>query len=317
MKTVFIVNPSARNDRSLTSWKKIQKTINIPYDLHITHHPADVGKIIKELRSTYPNDLLYVIGVGGDGTMNSIISGTAGFDNIAIGYIPGGSGNDFARGFHWPSDPEEAYRLVEDTISSGEGISFDAGLFSLGGGQKQYFVNNIGVGFDASIAKKANESRLKKRLNQWSLGKLVYPILLCVETLTFTPYRMEIEVDGVKEKWDGVWFITISNQPYFGGGMKISPRACPFDGELDITIVSGLSKWKLLFLFISVFFGKHTELKEVHTLKGRQIRIGSREEVPVHADGETAGSIDGKVDLDVKVLPGNWKMLNRSRWQKC
>ncbi|MGR3765411.1 diacylglycerol/lipid kinase family protein [Rossellomorea sp. NS-SX7] len=178
-------------------------------------------------------------------------------------------------------------------------------------------MNNIGVGFDALIAQKANASPLKKKLNRWSLGKLIYPILLCRETFTFTPFQVTIEIDGVKQTLERVWFITISNQPYFGGGMKIAPEASPNDGELDLTIVSGLSKWKLLFLFISVFFGKHTELKEVHTLTGSNITIGSGEGVPVHADGDFAGVIDEDSELNVKILPDSWKMLNRSRWQKC
>ncbi|WP_175990637.1 diacylglycerol kinase family protein [Bacillus sp. Marseille-Q1617] len=317
MKTIFIVNPSARNDHSLSSWKRFQKNISIPHMMYITDHPEDVRKIVEELVRVYPQDTLYIIGVGGDGTMNSIISGTAGFENIFIGYIPEGSGNDFARGYQWPARRHEAYNLIKETASSAHPISLDAGLFSIGGGPKQYFVNNIGVGFDALIAQQANASLLKKKLNRWSLGKLIYPILLCRETFTFTPFQMTIEVDGEKQTLDRVWFITISNQPYFGGGMKIAPEACPYDGELDLTIVSGLSKWKLLFLFISVFFGKHTELKEVHTLKGQSITIESGEGIPVHADGDFAGVIDVESGLNVKILPGSWKMLNRSRWQKC
>jgi diacylglycerol kinase (ATP) len=317
MKTIFIVNPAARNDQSLSSWKRFHKKITIPHMLYITEHPDDVKGIVGELVRNHPHETLYIIGVGGDGTMNSIISGTAGFENIVIGYIPGGSGNDFARGYHWPANQKEAYNLIKETASSRHPISLDAGLFSIGEGPKRYFVNNIGVGFDALIAKKANASLLKKKLNRWSLGKLIYPILLCRETLNFTPFQMTIEVDGAIQTLDRVWFITISNQPYFGGGMKIAPEACPNDGELDLTIVSGLSKWKLLFLFISVFFGKHTDLKEVRTLRGRSITIRSGEGVPVHADGDFTGVIDGDSELYIKVLPDSWKMLNRSRWQKC
>lgn len=317
MKTIFIVNPSARNHHSLSSWEKFRKSITIPHSLYITDHPDDVRRIAGELVRTNPGETFYMIGVGGDGTMNSIISGTAGFENIFIGYIPGGSGNDFARGYRWPSGKQEAYDLINETIHTALPISLDAGLFSIEGGPNHYFVNNIGVGFDALIARKANESRLKRKLNRWSLGKLVYPLILCREALTFTPFQAVMEVDGVEHTLEKVWFITVSNQPYFGGGMKIAPKARPDDGVLDLTIVSGLSKWKLMFLFISVFFGKHTELKEVHTLIGRSIKIKSRKGIPVHADGDYAGVIDEGRELHAEVTPGMWKMLNRSRWEKC
>ncbi|OIU70897.1 diacylglycerol/lipid kinase family protein [Rossellomorea aquimaris] len=317
MKTIFIVNPSARNHHSLTSWEKFQKGITIPYSLYMTEHPDDVRRIAGELVRENPGESFYIIGVGGDGTMNSIISGTAGFENIFIGYIPGGSGNDFARGYRWPRGKHNAYDLIRETLHTPLPISMDAGLFSIGGGPKHYFVNNIGVGFDALIARKANESWLKGKLNRWSLGKLIYPVILCREALSFKPFRAVIEVDGVKRTLEKVWFITVSNQPYFGGGMKIAPEARPDDGVLDLTIVSGLSKWKLMFLFISVFFGKHTELKEVHTLKGRSIKMKSRKGIPVHADGDFAGVIDECRELHAEVTHGSWKMLNRSRWEKC
>ncbi|XXM71899.1 diacylglycerol/lipid kinase family protein [Lysinibacillus sphaericus] len=317
MKTVFIVNPSARNHHSLASWEKFQKSITIDHSFYMTEHPDEVRRIAGELVRKYPGESFYIIGVGGDGTMNSIISGTAGFDNIFIGYIPGGSGNDFARGFRWPGGKHDAYDLIKETLHTPLPISMDAGHYSIGGGPKHFFVNNIGVGFDALIAKKANESRLKGSLNRWSLGKLAYPVILCREALSFKPFRAVIEVYGVERTFEKVWFITVSNQPYFGGGMKIAPKARPYDGVLDLTIVSGLSKWKLLFLFISVFFGKHTELKEVHTLKGKTFVIKGRKGIPVHADGDFAGAIDEGSELHAKLMPGSWKMLNRSRWEKC
>ncbi len=83
------------------------------------------------------------------------------------------------------------------------------------------------------------------------------------------------------------------------------------DGELDVIIVSGLAKWKLLLLFLSVFFGKHTKFKEVQTFKGKRVVIHSTHQVPVHADGDTVGDVGENNELTVGVLPSSWKMLNK------
>lgn len=55
-----------------------------------------------------------------------------------------------------------------------ETVNLDSGAFSLNDGANGHFVNNIGIGFDAEIARKANLSSFKKWLNRWSLGQLIY-----------------------------------------------------------------------------------------------------------------------------------------------
>jgi diacylglycerol kinase (ATP) len=317
MKTIFIVNPSAKNHHSLSSWNRFSQTIDIPHEIFVTEHPGDVKSIVASKVNESPDDLLLVVGVGGDGTMNSVVSGTIGFDKVVIGYIPSGSGNDFARGFNWPNNQKQAYTLIKQGLKKEEIVLLDSGQYTMNSGPNGHFVNNIGIGFDAQIARKANRSPFKKWLNKWSLGQLIYPILLCKEAFTFKPFSLSIRVDGKEQRFQKVWFVTISNQPFFGGGMKIAPQACPQDGYIDMTLVHGLSRWKLLLVFISVFFGKHTVFKEVSTRTGKMITVQSSQDVPVHADGDTIEELKKADELKVNVLPLSWKMLNRSGWQKC
>ncbi|TMU85966.1 diacylglycerol kinase family lipid kinase [Bacillus sp. BHET2] len=317
MKTIFIVNPKAKNHHSFSSWEHFRRGIDIPHEVFVTEHPRDVKTILTRLVDQSPDDWILVIGVGGDGTMNSVISGVIGFDKVVIGYIPSGSGNDFARGYNWPNNKKRAYTLLKQQLIKEEMDVLDSGAFSVKNGANGHFVNNIGIGFDAEIAHKANLSTFKKCLNKWSLGQLIYPILLCKEAFTFKPFSLSVNVDEEEQVFSKVWFVTISNQPFFGGGMKIAPSACPMDGQLDMTVVHGLSRWKLLFVFLSVFIGKHTALKEVHTVRGRMISLHPNQSVPVHVDGDTVDALEKDQELKVRVLPLSWKMLNRSGWQKC
>ncbi len=103
------------------------------------------------------------------------------------------------------------------------------------------------------------------------------------------------------------WFVTVSNQPYFGGGMKLSPESKPNDGELEVTIVHNLPHIKLLFLFGTVFFGAHTKLSEVTQLKGSQFHVRVTEPLFFHADGEIIGSTDHKnLTITYQILKESW-----------
>lgn len=163
-------------------------------------------------------------------------------------------------------------------------------------------MNNMGVGFDAVIAKEANESGVKRLLNRLSLGRLVYAYILIKKLITYRCVPIELIVDGRKYKFEAAWFVTISNQPYFGGGMKIAPSAMPADGLLDVTVVHRLSRWKLLLVFISVFWGKHTLFKEVQQFTGKSISIQSPFEILSHADGEVIGHTPLKIQNCPKAL---------------
>src|SRR5690606_30943097 len=119
------------------------------------------------------------------------------------------------------------------------------------------FVNNAGFGFDAYIAHAVNKSSLKSVLNRVKLGKLSYLLATVVGLFRFKRFNAKIEADGREYEFNDVWFIVICNQPYFGGGMKISPRSNTSDRKLELTVVNQLSRMKLLAVFLTVFWGKH------------------------------------------------------------
>ncbi|MFC0270349.1 diacylglycerol/lipid kinase family protein [Metabacillus herbersteinensis] len=126
-----------------------------------------------------------------------------------------------------------------------------------------YFVNNLGVGFDAEVAKMASELSWKKILNGLNIQSLTYVIALIKSIFTYSPSSITLTVDEEIHEFTNVWFVAVSNHPYYGGGMKIAPTANPTDGKLTITTVHNLSRMKLLLLFVTVFFGKHIGLRKV------------------------------------------------------
>jgi diacylglycerol kinase (ATP) len=299
----FIINPKARNGYCFKIWKKIEVQLEaekVSYLAFFTEYPNHAQILANQIAIKNPNPKL-IVAVGGDGTMHEVMNGIIKYKNITLGFIPGGSGNDFSRGFHIPSDPVAALKVIL-RLSKKEGRLFDIGNIMMENHQDYFFINNMGAGFDAIISYEVNQSRMKALLNKLSLGRLVYVYFLLKKLFTYKTSTIDLSIDGNKHIFKQTWFVTVSNQPYYGGGMKIAPQAEPDDALLDITVVHQLSRLKLLLVFISVFWGKHVHFKEVKVFTGREISIQSDSTLYVHADGEHIGYTPLKIHLQTKAV---------------
>lgn len=280
----FILNPNAGNGRGQNKWRQLKAQLTIPYALHETQYAGHTFELAGEIASTATKKQpVCIIAIGGDGTLHEVVNGIAGNKHVYVGAIAAGSGNDFARGYRVFRDA----KALEQFVLNKQATVHDVGVARINSHEKR-FVNNFGIGFDALVAIIANESQLKKKLNKWKLGKLSYPYFVIQALFTFKPFQLTMIHNGKREVFNDVWFATVSNQPFFGGGMNLSPVSNTQDGKIEVTVVSNLSKWKLLFLFGSVFFAKHTQMKEVQQFEVEQIQFEFQFEAHVmsHADGE-------------------------------
>ena len=280
-----------RHKRCGNRLKRSLRKKDINYRSFQTKYPKHAEELARQLCSLHKNTMEAIIVVGGDGTLHEVVNGLVDYPTVKIGFIPAGSANDFSRGFQTPKSPLEALSFTMKKKQS-SGKRFDIGKVMVNGQRKkEYFVNNIGAGFDAEVCKLTNESKMKNYFNKIGLGSLAYVGSLIRLLFTYKLTNVNIEMDGKICRYEKVWFVTVSNQPFFGGGMKIAPKADPTDGCLDVTIVHNLSRLKLLFVFITVFFGKHTRFKEVVQYKGKRVSIKSDDNMLVHADGELIGQL--------------------------
>ena len=105
----FIVNPRARSGLGEMLWKQLEPELcrkRIDYQIHLTTKKKDAGKIASEITEDGQEHMFVVL--GGDGTLNEVLSGIKSLEKVTLGYIPIGSSNDFARGTGIPGDPFEA-----------------------------------------------------------------------------------------------------------------------------------------------------------------------------------------------------------------
>jgi diacylglycerol kinase (ATP) len=303
-KIHFIINPQAKNGYSLKVWTEVEKSLklaDIMFKAHFTEHQGHATRIAETIKMEEQVETIIVV-IGGDGTVHEVMNGIVGAKHIKVGFIPGGSGNDFSRGYRIPRKPNLALQfLLEQKEEKPQYV--DIGEIVHDHDRKTFFINNMGAGFDALITKEASGSPLKKFLNRFSLGNLIYAYFVIKKLFTYKCTKVIVTIDGKEYRFENTWFVTVSNQPYYGGGMKISPDASVVDGKLNITVVSNLSRFKFLMVFITVFWGGHIRFKEVTSFDGKNISIVTEEKVYVHADGEYIGETPLEIKAMHKVVP--------------
>ncbi|MEK3975912.1 MULTISPECIES: diacylglycerol/lipid kinase family protein [unclassified Psychrobacillus] len=278
---VIIVNEVAGQGRAKKLWESWKDRLPFSFTLFKTEYSGHATAISKEYADASQEPLL-IIAIGGDGTIHEILSGLIGYNHVRVGVVSAGSGNDFGRTFFVFKTIEQLNEYVLEFQSS---EYMDMGTLKTNS-EKFHFVNNAGFGFDAHVVYAANNSSWKKWLNRLGLGKLVYILYLVKELFCFQKFSFSLLNKEDEIKFEDVWFITVCNQPYFGGGMKISPSSLPNDSLIELTIVHHLKRTKLLFIFGTVFFGKHTAYKEIKQIQAKEFTIQMNDEVYGHVDGE-------------------------------
>ena len=286
----FIINPNSRSGKGGLIWKDLEPVLqerHIEYKTFFTEYKGHAALLSASITSDIPpGDSLKLVAVGGDGTIQEVLTGISDLSRVIFGYIPTGSGNDFCRSMKLPQDPKEALELI---LSDRRPHPMDVPHISCGSNSSRFAIS-CGIGFDAGVCHEVSVTPMKKLLNKIGLGKLVYLFVALKQLLFLKPSPMTLIMDGDKTaEFSKVYFTAVMNQKYEGGGFKFCPAASPSDGYLDIIVVDGLSKPRVLLCLPTAFFGKHTHFRGIHIFRCKEVTIHSDVTLPVHKDGESAG----------------------------
>ncbi|GGE19374.1 diacylglycerol kinase [Marinithermofilum abyssi] len=287
----FIVNPVAGNGRGQKVWRQLKKIMDerqIPYRVLFSEQAGHAEELAR--RAVLRSDVKSVIAVGGDGTVHEVGNGLVG-SIMPMGFIPAGSGNDFALAHRIPANPGQALeRILQHQVRRVDTADIDG----------KTMIGFAGIGFDGRVAEAVNLSSFKR----W-LGKLNYIWGALRVLRSFEPAQVSVSIDGKKIDVGGVWLIAVANNPYYGGGMKICPFAVNDDGKLDICCVNNLSRHQFLKIFPTVYKGVHIHHPSVTMRQGKEIIIDSDTRMVIHADGE----VIGETPLTVTVRPRSLSIL--------
>ncbi len=243
---------------------------------------AAVGHATQLAREAMQRGAARIVVCGGDGTLNEVAIALTG-SGIAIGFIPAGRGNDFARALQLPTE----VRYAVDGIMFGREHEMDVGEVN-----GRIFLTVAAVGFDGEVAQRVAKGA-------WSLlGTKAY-VGGTLQVLTnFHAPRMTIRGD-FGERQGKYMLVATGNTSAYGGGIHIVPGAAPDDGYFDCCLVKEVSKLRLLTLLPAAYRGEHVKEPEVEMVRTRSLEIIAEPSAAIAADGEPVG----RSPATLRVLP--------------
>jgi len=216
-------------------------------DLALTHAPGHATRMVADQAlGKYDG----VIAAGGDGSIYEVINGY--YQNPdpnprpPLGILPLGTGNAFVRDMDLK---QEDWQRALEIIDAGRTRGVDVGRFETGEGV-HYFMNILGLGFVADVTETAR--RLKM------FGNTAYTLGVLYRTIFLRPYHAKLKLDGSEIERENL-FIEISNSRYTSNFL-MAPNARVDDGLLDVTLLSRLSRRRLLSSFPLILTGDHLQL---------------------------------------------------------
>lgn len=285
-KWIFIVNPIAGNGFGSTlipSIKDLISRYNLKAEIAVTERKGHASLLTEKYhREKYK----YFIGVGGDGTLNEIIKPLIHKENVIVGAIPAGTGNDFIQilGF------SDRYDQIDwDMYFNKPTIEMDVGICN-----GLPFINGMGLGFDAQVA--AENYSEPGEVKKGGKNKYIWHIL---KTLLFFREQTAIIYTNGERLERSCFINTIANGRRFAGGFFLTPKAIANDGLLDVCNIEKLSLLKRFKILLMVPKGTHLNDNKVNYFQTDKIRIEFDNEVPYHLDGELFFSSQ----FDVQILP--------------
>jgi YegS/Rv2252/BmrU family lipid kinase len=283
----LIVNPSAGGGRAAHALPAVEAALSgrgLEHRVERTRsleHAHELARAAVDAGRT-------AVAFGGDGLIGAVASALRGTDGV-LGVLPGGRGNDFARGLGIPLEPRDAC----DVLATGVVRALDMG--EAGG---RTFIGIASCGFDSDANRIANETRFVR-------GNLVYAYGALRALLGWRPATFTIELDGGGSRTATGYTVAAANSKAYGGGMWLAPDASLEDGLLDVVIVGAVPKLRFVRLLPTVFKGEHVRQPAVEVLRCREIRISAERPFTMYADGDPIADLP----VTVRALEGAVRVM--------
>lgn len=277
MKHIFIVNPAAGQESSFEIIKNsLQKYYGkLDYEIYTTKAKWDAALYIKEWCRAHSEKVRFYA-CGGDGTLNEVVNGIAGFKQASMSCYPCGSGNDFVKYY----GGKEKFFNIDKLITAPE-KSIDLIKVS-----DRYCINVCHFGFDTCVAKTMIEVKKKKIIG----GKHSYSTAVLNAFIKAMKNKCRIKVDGEIINDGDMLLCTIANGRFVGGSFKCAPLAVNDDGFLEVCLVKSVSRLRFLSLMKLYEKGEHLNNKKCKDIivyrRGRVIELDGPEDFSISVDGE-------------------------------
>jgi diacylglycerol kinase (ATP) len=262
-------------------------------DVFETKSKNDAISLTCKAVETYTYNV--ILAAGGDGTLHQVVNGVIrGRENEiplpAVGVIPMGSGNDFAKTAGLTANPDQLVSLLKNfnprklDLGKINYTTFDGAM------AERYFINVADIGMGPEVVKRVNDS-----------GRTFGPAAAYYKSIlaTFLRYKpMPVRVATPEWSWKGkLRSLAVANGKYYGHGLCIAPDAKPDDGKFQVFICGNVSVFDFIRHSQTLKKGKHIRMDEISYREANSISFESDETCLIEGDGEILGTLPASVSM--------------------
>lgn len=307
-KWLVVLNPNAGGKQSLKDWPKIKHELHkqgFQFEMEKTRHPLDAINIVEQ---KIGEGFRKLIAIGGDGTLHEVVNGIMRQQHtspaaILLAIISVGTGNDWIKTHQISSD----YKTAIAQIKGGKTIHQDVGkiiyLNKENHEETRFFINSVGIGFDARVVKYnlASKKKGQSKKSDYMLG-------LIKSLFTHKNVKSLIHLDNERIETK-LYNLTVGVGKFKGGGFKLSPNAVPDDGLLDVTLACKITKTKLIVSLPKIFGGKVDKIKYFNFYQVQDLQLDLSGPICTEADGEYLG----QNPLSLSIMPNQLRLISAYR----
>ena len=289
---LFLINPKSGVQKKKRILQIIEKNIDRDkYDFSV-EHTQYAGHATELAKAADARGVNAVVAVGGDGTVNEVGRALV-HTSTAMGVIPCGSGNGFARHLGIPIEPKQAVEFINKAIPT----SIDYGKIN-----DRPFFCACGVGFDALVSNDFAKGGQR--------GMFSYVQKTLVDWVTYKPETYTIETNHSKKSIKA-FVIACGNASQYGNNAYIAPYASMRDNMLTISIMHPFTPLDVPALVTQLFSNNLSTSGYTKTFNTPWVRITRKKPGPVHFDGEPC---EMDAELLIVTVPSGINVLASPGW---
>lgn len=253
------------------------------------------GHLTELAREAIRGGARQLVVVGGDGSVNEVVNGLEGGEDVELAVVARGTGWDFVRTFGIPRDLDAAVAVALE----GDVREVDLGRVTYrtwAGEEAVALFANVGsAGISGAIARRANDT--SKAFG----GRVSYYWATLAVFFGWTAGELRVTVDG-EVRAGRMIDVMACNGRYLGGGMMMCPEAEPDDGLFDVMLIGDVTKRDLLLVLPKTYRGAHLPHPRLEVLRGAVVTVESEEPLPVEVDGEQPGTTPARFEVVPRAL---------------
>ena len=296
LKALFVINPSSGRQNFLESIEKIisrlimEQVVN-HIDVCYTKKQYDARNAVLNL---HDGDYDFITAIGGDGTINEVISGLAdGDSNTPIAIISAGTVNDFANYLNLPTEVDAFVSMIKN---------FRLKKIDVGSINGKIFMNVVAGGIATDVG--YNVSKEMKAI----FGKAAYYVegMKEIPKQFFSPFKLKIESEEFNDE-DEYLLVMVTNSQSVGGYKIAAPLASVSDGMLDVLLLRKMDVLQVTDLLLRFLSGDHINHPAIEYFQTKAIKITPMDdqEMSIDYDGEYYGTLPA----DIHILEGRISVI--------